>query len=154
MRLVGVVVLGVLAAACSHAPPPARPVETEAPAVVQAPEPKGHVHVETDTHVEILDPIKFFVASPAIDPRSTPILDAVASTLTGNPSIKVVEVIAYGADAVPSLQQSVALARAQAVVAELVARGVDQKRLRASGEAVPTPGNGPGPTFLILKRDP
>lgn len=150
MRLVVIVML----AACSHPPPPAHPVETEAPAVAQPAEPKDHVHVTTDTHVEILDPIKFFVASPAIDPRSTPILDAVASTLTGNPSIKVVEVIAYGADAVPSLQQSVALARAQAVVAELVARGVDGKRLRASGEAVPAQGNGPGPTFLILKRDP
>ena len=144
----------VLVAACSHSPPAARPVETEAPAVAQPAEPKNHVHVTTDTHVEILDPIKFFTASPAIDPSSKRILDAVANTLTGNPSIKVVEVIAYGADAVPSLQRSVALARAQAVVNELVARGVDEKRLRASGEAVPTQGNGPGPTFLILARDP
>lgn len=151
----------MLFAACSHASPPTEhPVEPKAPiaqthaAETSIAEPEGHVHVTTDTHVDILDPIKFFVASPAIDPISTPILDAVASTLTGNPSIQVVEVIAYGADAVPSLQQSVALARAEAVVAALVARGVDQKRLRASGEAVPTQGNGPGPTFLILKRDP
>ena len=148
----GLVVLGVLAA-CSHAAPPVeRPVETHP--VAHQPEPKGHVHVTTDTHVEILDPIKFFVGSPTIDPISTPILDAVASTLTGNPSIKVIEVIAYGADAVPSLQHSVAMARAQAVVDQLVARGVDSNRLRASGEAIPTQGNGPGPTFLILKRDP
>jgi outer membrane protein OmpA-like peptidoglycan-associated protein len=151
MKWVG---LAVLVAACGHASPPVTPsVETHVPAMVKT-EDKPHVHVTTETRVDILDPIKFFVASAAIDPSSTPILDAVASTLTGNPSIKVVEVIAYGADTVPSLQQSVALARAQAVVDQLVARGVDSNRLRASGEAVPTQGNGPGPTFLIVKRDP
>jgi outer membrane protein OmpA-like peptidoglycan-associated protein len=137
--------------ACGHASP--APVATTTP---QRPrlEPKPKVKIVTDTKVEILDPIRFFTASATLDPRSTPILDAIAGTLTGNPSITLVEVIAYGADAVPSLQHSVAISRAQAVVGELIARGVERQRLRASGEAVPRQGMGPGPTFLILARDP
>jgi len=147
-RLVIVVVM----AACTHASSPA-PVATTTPQRPR-PEPKPKVKVVTDTKVEILDPIRFFAGSPTLDPRSTPILDAIAGTLTGNPSITLVEVIAYGADAVPSLQQSVAVARAQAVVGELIARGVESRRLRASGEVVPASGTGPGPTFLILERAP
>jgi len=148
MRRVGIALVLV---ACTHAAPPT--VATTQPAQpATRPEAKPKVKVVTDTHVEILDPIKFLSGSPSIDPVSTRILDAIAGTLTGNPSIKLVEVIAYGSDAIPSLQQSVAVARAQAVVGELIARGVESKRLRASGEAVPQQGMGPGPTFLILER--
>ncbi|HTL34862.1 MAG TPA: OmpA family protein [Kofleriaceae bacterium] len=141
----------VVFAACAHTS--TTTVATKQPAQpADRPEPRGKVKVVTDTHVEILDPIKFLSGSPSIEPSSGPILDAIAGTLTGNPSIKLVEIIAYGADAVPSLQQSVAVARAQAVVGELIARGVESRRLRASGEAVPQRGMGPGPTFLILER--
>jgi outer membrane protein OmpA-like peptidoglycan-associated protein len=143
----------LIAAACSHSSP--APVATTRAGQPAAPaQPKKKVQVTTETHVEILDPIKFASASPTIEPTSIPIIDAIANTLTGNPSIKLVEVIAYGSDAVPSLRESVAIARAQAVVGELIARGVDSRRLRASGEAVPQNGMGPGPTFLILERDP
>jgi outer membrane protein OmpA-like peptidoglycan-associated protein len=148
-----VIVVVVVIAACAQSSSPA-PVATTTPRVAPRSVPKPKVKVVTDTTVEILDPIRFFAGSPTLDPRSTPILDAIAGTLTGNPSITLVEVIAYGADAVPSLQQSVATARAQAVVGELIARGVESRRLRASGEALPASGNGPGPTFLILARDP
>jgi len=151
MRWIGIV---LAIAACHHAPPPA-PVATKEPAAAPTTAtPKKAKEVVTDTQVEILDPIQFFAGSPTIDPRSTRTLDAVASTLIGNPSLKVVEVIAFGTDAVTSLQLSVAEARAHAIVSELVARGVDQSRLRASGMATPTGGLGPGPTFLILARDP
>jgi outer membrane protein OmpA-like peptidoglycan-associated protein len=146
-------VIVVAVAACSHAAPPTS-VATTTPGAAQRLEPKPKVKVVTDTKVEILDPIRFFSGSPTLDPRSTPILDAIANTLAGNPSIKLVEVIAYGSDAVPSLQQSVAVSRAQAVVGELIARGVESRRLRASGEAVPQQGMGPGPVFLILERTP
>ena len=150
MRRLGI---AVVLMACSHASP--GPVGTRQPGPApQRDAKKPGVKVVTDTKVEILDPIRFFVGSPSIDPTSTPILDAIAGTLTGNPSIKLVEVIAYGTDAVPSLRASVAVARAQAVVGELIERGVDRRRLRASGEAVPPQGNGPGPTFLILEREP
>jgi outer membrane protein OmpA-like peptidoglycan-associated protein len=149
MRWIGLV---LAIAACHHAPPPA-PVATKEPAApVTAP--KKPTKVVTDTQVEILDPIRFYAGSPTIDPRSTRTLDAVATTLLGNPSLKVVEVIAFGTDAVKSLQLSIAEARAHAIVSELVARGVDQTRLRASGMATPAGGLGPGPTFLILARDP
>jgi outer membrane protein OmpA-like peptidoglycan-associated protein len=143
----------LVAAACSHASP--GPVATTKPAQPAAQtQPKKKIQIVTETKVEILDPITFASASPTINPTSIPITDAIASTLSGNPSIKLVEVIAYGSDAVPSLRESVAIARAQAVVGELIARGVDSRRLRASGEAMPRQGTGPGPTFLILERDP
>jgi outer membrane protein OmpA-like peptidoglycan-associated protein len=145
--------IAVVLVACAHASQP--PVATKGPAqpAVQA-QPTKKIQIVTDTKVEILDPITFASASPTINPTSIPIIDAIASTLAGNPSIKLVEVIAYGSDAVPSLRESVAIARAQAVVGELIARGVDSRRLRASGEAMPRQGTGPGPTFLILERDP
>ena len=142
----------VVLVACAHASQPT--VATTRQAQPTQAEPKKKVQITTETHVEILDPIKFASASPTIEPTSIPILEAIANTLTGNPSIKLVEVIAYGSDAVPSLRESVAIARAQAVVGELIARGVDSRRLRASGEATPRQGMGPGPTFLILERDP
>ena len=136
-------VIAVLAA-CAHSPPAVTSTTTQRPDPVEQPKPT--INVVTDTTVEILDPIRFYAGSPTLDPRSTPILDAIAGTLTGNPSIRLVEVIAYGSDAVPSLQQ--------AVVGELIARGVESRRLRASGEAVPRQGMGPGPVFLILERAP
>jgi outer membrane protein OmpA-like peptidoglycan-associated protein len=110
--------------------------------------------VVTETHVEILDPIRFLSGSVTLDPRSTPILDAIASTLTGNPSIKLVAVHAYGADALTQFQARIGADRAQAIVDQLVARGVARTRLVAQGEATPPPGAGPGPQFEILKRDP
>lgn len=138
--------------ACTHAAP--TPVATSRPAqpTTQQP-PAKKIKIVTDTRVEILDPIKFVAGSPSIEPASIPIIDAIAGTLIGNPSIKLVEVIAFGNDAVPSLRESVAVARAQAVVGELIARGVDSRRLRANGEAVPRQGLGPEPMFLILERD-
>lgn len=107
----------------------------------------------TETHVEILDPIQFLTGSVTLDPRSTPILDAVASTLTGNPSIKLVAVHAYGADALVQFQARIGADRAQAIVDQLVARGVERARLVAQGEAAPPPGWTSAPQFEILKRD-
>ncbi|HSD89625.1 MAG TPA: OmpA family protein [Kofleriaceae bacterium] len=150
MRWIG---LALAIAACHHAPPPA-PVATTEPAAARTTTPKKPVKIVTDTKVELLDPIRFYAGSPTIDPASMPTIDAIASTLLGNPSLKVVEVVAFGTDAVTSLQVAVATARAQAIVSELVARGVDQNRLRASGMATPVGGLGPGTTFLILARDP
>jgi hypothetical protein len=42
--------------------------------------------------------------------------------------------------------------RAQAIVAELVARGVSPARLRAWGMARPPSGAGPGPELIIAER--
>lgn len=110
--------------------------------------------VVTDTQVEIFDPIRFLAGSASIDARSTPVLDAIAATLTGNPKIKLVAVHAYGADALVQFQSRIGAERAQAIVEQLVARGVARSRLVAQGEATPPPGGSMGPSFEILARDP
>ena len=140
--------------ACQSAPAPApTPIETHArtePATVE----REQKTVVTETHVEILDPIRFLAGSPTLDPRSTPILDAIASTLAGNPSIRLVEVHAYGADTLAQFQARVGADRAQAIINALVARGVDKKRLLAAGRATPPPGQSPIPVFEIVERAP
>ncbi len=108
----------------------------------------------TETSVEILDPIRFLPGSPALERTSIPMLDAVAHTLTGNPSIKRVAVQAFGADALASLQDRLADARAQRIVDELIARGVEPARLVADGSALPPAGQPNAPIFLILERAP
>lgn len=110
--------------------------------------------VITSTTIEILDPIMFLTGSPTLDPRSTPILDAIASTLTGNPSIQLVEIHAYGADTLAQFQARIAAERAQAIVNALVVRGVDKKRLLAAGSATPPPGQSSVPVFEIVQRTP
>ena len=142
----------VLVAACGGAPPP-EPVSTTAPgARVAEPAPKGKVKVVTETVIEILDPIRFKPGSATIEATSIPMLDAVARTLAGNPSIKLVAVQAFGPDTVATLQASLGTTRAQVIVDELIARGVERGRLVADGAAQP-PGSAPNvPVFVILER--
>jgi len=143
--------IALVLAGC-HATPSATTPASSAPAQRRAPEPRGRT-VVTDTQVEILDPIRFLTGSATIDPRSTPILDAIATTMTGNPSIQLVAVHAYGADALVQFQGRIGAERAQAIVEQLVARGVARTRLVAQGEAAPPPGGSMGPAFEILKRE-
>jgi hypothetical protein len=93
---------------------------------------------------EILDMICF--TKEAIAPTSEPIIKAVAATLTGNPSIRVIEIRAYtsGPDAQVRTQR-----RAELVRDRLVALGVAPSRLRARGggevgvpSALPTENEG------------
>lgn len=147
-------VVVVMVAACRSAPGPA-PSSIETRVRTEPATTEQHKRtVVTDTHVEILDPIRFLAGSPTLDPRSTPILDAIASTLSGNPSIRLVEVHAYGADTLAQFQARVGADRAQAIVNALVARGVDQKRLLAAGSAAPPPGRSAIPVFEIVLRTP
>lgn len=126
---------------------------TPAPTTTAAPA-KKKVTVTTETHVDILDPIKFLPGSATIEVTSIPMLDAVARTLAGNPSIKLVAVQAFGADTVVRFQAQLATTRAQTIVDELVARGVEAKRLVAEGNAQPPAGYPNAPIFLILERTP
>jgi outer membrane protein OmpA-like peptidoglycan-associated protein len=112
-----------------------------------------HRTVVTTTSISILDHISFVRTSDKISPKSTPIMDAIAATLVGNPSILLVEVHAYGDDAPPSDRQASGERRARAIVAGLVKRGVQSSRLIAAGTAMP-PKPGIGPGILILKRAP
>jgi hypothetical protein len=109
--------------------------------------------VVTETSIEIYDPIRFVGTSPEIAPSSTRMLDAIAATLNGNPSIRVMAVRAFGVDATRD-QLVLGERRARAVVFELVRRGVAQARLRAQGAVRPDRGTDPGPELIILERAP
>lgn len=146
-------VAALLLGACASTPPPDPVAPSSHTTTTQTTKPEKRRMVVTETHVEILDPIRFLTGSVTIDPRSTPSLDAIASTLTGNPSIKLVAVHAYGTDALSQFQARIGADRAQAIVDQLVARGVSPGRLVAQGEATPPPGWPSVPQFEILKRD-
>ncbi|HEX3766421.1 MAG TPA: OmpA family protein [Kofleriaceae bacterium] len=94
---------------------------------------RGRV-VVTDTSIEILDVIYFEYDKAVILPKSFPILDAVAATLQGNPSIQLVEIQGHtderGDDA---YNLDLSDRRAKAVMKYLVDKGVDAKRLTAQG---------------------
>jgi outer membrane protein OmpA-like peptidoglycan-associated protein len=111
-------------------------------------------HVVTTTSITILDNLRFVPGSAAFDPTTTPILDAVAQTLDGNPSIQLVEIRAYGEDALPGLQWVTAQLRAQHIVSYLVDHGIAGERLQPRGVAVPPPGSNARFEIEILTRAP
>lgn len=105
--------------------------------------------VVTSTSITILDQIGFIGISSMIDPISYPMLDAVALTLDGNPSIRAMEISASGADGPAQWRKLLGDERARALIDYLVHKGVDRARLRARGTAaVPV-----RTSFLILQRD-
>jgi len=123
---------------------------------------KGRV-VVTDTSIEILDMVYFEYNKAVIKSQSFPILDAVAATLQGNPSIQLVEVQGHtderGNDA---YNLDLSDKRAHAVEKYLVDKGVDAKRLTAQGYGETQPidrrkveaayAKNRRVAFLILKR--
>jgi outer membrane protein OmpA-like peptidoglycan-associated protein len=94
---------------------------------------RGRV-VVTDTSIEILDVIYFEYNKDIIKPASYPILDAVAATMQGNPSIQLIEIQGHtderGDDA---YNLDLSDRRAKSVQKYLVDKGVDPKRLTAQG---------------------
>ena len=123
---------------------------------------RGRV-VVTDTSIEILDMIYFEYDKAIIKKESYPILDAVAATLQGNPSISAVEVQGHtderGNDA---YNLDLSDRRAKAVKDYLVGKGVDEKRLTSQGYGETQPlirehnekawAKNRRVAFLILKR--
>jgi len=123
---------------------------------------RGRV-VVTDTAIEILDMVYFEFNKAVIKPQSYPILDAVAATLNGNPSIELVEVQGHtderGNDA---YNLDLSDKRAHAVEKYLIDKGVDAKRLTAQGYGETQPldrrsneaawAKNRRVAFLILKR--
>lgn len=115
--------------------------------------PEGRI-VVTDTQVEILPAIRFDGLTTNVVAEGEKTLDAIAATLDGNPSIRVVEVQGFGDDGDPKYQQVIGLQRARAIVAQLIKRGIDPKRLRSRGIARPPTGQDNRPVFEILERAP
>jgi outer membrane protein OmpA-like peptidoglycan-associated protein len=108
----------------------------------------------TSTSITILDDLKFMPGSASIDPRTTPILDAFATTMLGNPELKLIVVRIFAADVAPHWQQIVADVRARNVVDYVVARGVARSRLRPEGVRLPPPGVSARMQFEVAQRGP
>ncbi len=110
--------------------------------------------VVVETSIEILDNIEFVPATARLVRSADRTLDAVASTLTNNPSITKVAVQAYGYDLNAKHVAQVALGelRARVVVTALVKRGVSPLRLRAQGFAAPANHKDPKVSFLLVTR--
>jgi OmpA-OmpF porin, OOP family len=115
--------------------------------------------VVTDTQTEILDVIEFTPGTAALVAGSRRTLDAVAETLRGNPSITLVEVQSHtwgGGDA--AANRALSQQRAERIVGELVAAGVEPSRLTAQGYGDSQPLDRAAPahneriSFLILQR--
>jgi OOP family OmpA-OmpF porin len=96
--------------------------------------PDNGIVVIEENSIVILEKIYFETDSAAIQDRSTPVLDAVAATLIGNPSITQIEVQGH-ADERGDDDYNIRLTRdrAAAVVEALASRGVDRGRLRSAG---------------------
>lgn len=88
---------------------------------------RGRV-VVTDTAIEILDSVYFLAKDDRIKPMSFPVLDAIAATLVGNPTIQKIEVQGHAAANEPDAF-GLALRRAAGVRAYLVGKGVAADRL-------------------------
>ncbi len=101
------------------------------------PDPKRNgcpdVYIGPD-QVVVFDKILFKVGSAEILPESNPILDKVAKALNDHPELTLVEVAGH-ADERGGEQMNLTLtqARVDSVMSALIARQVDQKRLRAKG---------------------
>jgi outer membrane protein OmpA-like peptidoglycan-associated protein len=123
---------------------------------------RGRV-VVTDTAIEILDVVYFEYNKAIIQTRSYSILDAVAATLQGNPSIQLIEIQGHtderGDDA---YNLDLSDRRAKSVEKYLADKGVDAKRLTAHGYGETQPldrrsneaawAKNRRVAFLILKR--
>ncbi len=123
---------------------------------------RGRV-VVTDTSIEILDMVYFEYNKAVIKSQSFPILDAVAATLQGNPSIQLIEIQGHtderGNDA---YNLDLSDKRAASVKRYLVEKGVEESRLESQGYGETQPvdrrsneaawAKNRRVAFLILKR--
>ncbi len=90
--------------------------------------------VVTDTETTILDVVEFAPGTSTLRASSLATLDAVAQTLQGNPEIELVEVQSHTSGRGDrAANQALSQQRAEAVVAYLVADGVEAGRLAAQG---------------------
>jgi len=88
---------------------------------------RGRV-VVTDSSIEVLDMIYFTKGAATLERRSMPVLDAIAATLHGNPSIRKVEIGGHASDDEGDAW-SLSSRRAAAVRQYLIDHGVEGRRL-------------------------
>ncbi|MBL8625615.1 MAG: DUF4139 domain-containing protein [Myxococcales bacterium] len=115
---------------------------------------RGRV-ILTSASIEILDRIYFGVGATTPGPQAVPLLDAIASTLIGNPDIRTVEIAGH-ASVGEDDPWGLSARRAAAVRAALAERGVQQDlTVRPFGDTLPL-GRDPGANrrveFQVLKR--
>jgi outer membrane protein OmpA-like peptidoglycan-associated protein len=137
-----------------HATPPAataKHVEVESPAWV--PSSRGRT-VVTDTSITILDDLEFMPNSASFKPGTTPMLDAFAQTMIGNPSLQLITVRIFAEDVTPHWRRIIADLRARNVIDYVVAHGVARARLRPEGIPLPPPGVKARMQFEIVVRGP
>ena len=113
---------------------------------------RGRV-VVTSTSIEVLDRIYFDKGSDALGKASAPIVDAIAATLKGNPSITRLEIQGHAGDDEADAW-NLAARRAGTIRGALVARGVDVTRLSIRSYGATTADRQPPRRveFLILER--
>lgn len=85
-----------------------------------------------DTRIVIVEHVFFTRGSSEIQPRSLPVLEAIAATIVGNPQITRVRVDGHADRGEPRAER-LARARAEAVRDWLIAHGVAASRLEAVG---------------------
>src|SRR5688572_26787426 len=116
-----VLVVLALVAACHAGPPPRTPALSHqverTPAVRQAPStvdrepdwfPKRRRRVVTSTSITILDDLQFLPGSGIIDPKTTPILDGLVTSMLNNPEITRLAIRTFAPDVAPHWQQIIA----------------------------------------------
>lgn len=97
-------------------------------------EPTAGRTVVTETSIEMLDPISFVGNTAEVAPGSQRVIAAIAETLKGNPSIRLVQVRGHSdSTGHPAVRAELAGRRAQAVLDQLVAHGVAADRLEVYG---------------------
>jgi OOP family OmpA-OmpF porin len=100
---------------------------------------RGHVLI-SESRIVILEYIRFRRGSAMFEQSSTPIVDAIAATLAGNPQITLIAIVGEAEPREPR-RQGLALRRAETILEALVERGVPRERLVA--EADPAPVHAP-----------
>jgi outer membrane protein OmpA-like peptidoglycan-associated protein len=98
-------------------------------------EPSTGRTVVTETSIEILEGISFVGNTAQVAPEATRILDAIAESLAGNSNILLVEVRGHSdwAERDRVRRAELSIERAEAVIAELVHRGIAPARLQPYG---------------------
>jgi OOP family OmpA-OmpF porin len=90
--------------------------------------------VLTGDRIELREPVFFATGRATIEARSKALLDAIAEILKAHPEVTAVSVQGHtDATGSPVKNRTLSKQRAEAVVAALVTRGVDAKRLTAEG---------------------